>query len=122
MSGGPKGRILARRGAFVAAALAAACDRCGDKPQPCLSQAVIEDDAETVTPRVCLSAPPHPCLSQVWYPPDAGATIDGGSEGGAITLKPIDISTDAGATPMPCLSMVAPTPSPKPRVCLRRLE
>jgi hypothetical protein len=110
----PKRRILARRGAFIAAAFAAACDRCGDKPQPCLSVEVIDDDSgSTVKPGVCLSAPPHACLSQVWVPPDAGTT----KEGGAVTLKPIDISADSGASPVPCLSVV-----PKPMVCLSRQE
>ncbi len=120
MSDGPKRRILARRGAFVAAALAAACDRGGDKEQACLAGAVIEDDSGTVRPLVCLSATqPRPCLKMLPnFPLDAGATIDGGKEGGAITLKPIDISADSGASPVPCLSVVAP----KPMVCLSRLE
>ena len=120
MTDGPKRRILARRGAFVAAALAASCDRCEDKAQPCLSVEVVEDGSGTVRPVVCLSAPITPD-----FPLDAGATIDGGKEGGVITLKPIDINADSGATvPMPCLSVAMPTstPSPKPQVCLRRFE
>ena len=117
MSDGPKRRILARRGAFIAAAFAASCDRCGDKPQPCLSATVIEEDAAAVPPVVCLSMP-RPCLEVLPdFPLDAGAKI----EGGPVTLKPIDINVD-GSSPMPCLSMVAPTPTPKPRVCLRRME
>ena len=108
----PKARILARRGAFIAAAFAAACDRC-DKPQPCLAAQVIDSEAPVPvpTPVICLS---------VAVQLDAGAPEDAGrKEGGGVTLGTIDITVDAGSkpppSPMPCLSVVVPPPT----VCLK---
>lgn len=128
-----KDRILARRNAFVAAALVAACDRsCGQRPEPCLSVTV--QDAEA-PPMPCLSQPPplpclqpRVCLEVELPPPDAGATLEGGTtdtgatieggtkDAGGVRLNPIDVTVDGGkgAMPKPCLSVVPPRPCLRP--------
>lgn len=65
--------VLARRAKFVAAAVAGIAIGCGkeSKPQPCLSESVLEPDAAP-PPQPCLAPPPQPCLS-MYIPPDSGA-------------------------------------------------
>jgi len=95
--------ILARRAAFVAAAVATlAATECAPKeadPGPCLS-APYNPNGER--PQVCLSVPPTL--------PDASPETDAGT------------AVEYDAPPAPCLSpMVAPpdaSPAPPPQVCL----
>lgn len=105
MSDEARKKILARRAAFVAAALATVA--CGKEitPQPCLSPPPLpprEGDAgqveETLDPDAGPVVPPQPCLSvRMPDPPDAG--------------------------PQPCLKIRAPVPDagpilPPPQPCL----
>lgn len=105
-------KILARRAAFVAAALATVA--CGKEnvPQPCLSPpplppgdggAPTEQPLGTPDAEPPVEPPPMPCLSPMPPRPDE----DGG-------LRP---------SPRPCLSIKAPDPLPDggtpPRPCLK---
>lgn len=107
-------KILARRAAFVAAALATVA--CGKEnvPQPCLSPPPLppgDGGAPTEQPLVTPDAqppveppPPQPCLSPMPHPP---RDTDGG-----VQLPP----------PRPCLSIKMPDPpdaGPPPRPCLK---
>lgn len=134
----PKARILARRGALVAAALAAACDRCeGGKAQPCLEVVAVDDGS---APRVCLS--PAVCLKMAPPPEDgadaAAAQADASTDGGGrVTLGTIDVTVgpDGGTAPSPrpclsvappprpCLTVTAPPPpTPAPCLSVRKVE
>lgn len=107
-------RILARRSVLVAAALATTTTtEC--KPRPCLEPAIDPSwDSGATAPTPCLSAPLRPCLEIEGPPPDAGAPApDASREGGTITLAPMDIVADAGATK---------APTPGPLVCLSRVR
>lgn len=98
-------RILARRSALIAAALASACDRdCATKPSPCLSVAYVPEDG----------AAPRPCL-EIMPAADAGIEQAG----------PEDASTDAPADADASVDALAPTkqqpqqrPKPAPGPCL----
>lgn len=118
-----KRKILARRAAFVAAALAGVSAACGKEPQR----------APQPPPSVPLASPegvPQPCLSPP-LPPDAGAegapTPDDASsaERGATDAGASPATTSSvfakppfdAAAPRPCLSPVSPH-RPLPRPCL----
>lgn len=110
-------RILERRAAFVAAALASLGAGC-DHPQPTAvrdpAQHPLEADGgaasteDAAPPMPCLEVseppdadagpPPMPCLSPVYVPPDAGGTV--------ATPPP---------PPMPCLSIARPPDAGRPK-------
>lgn len=111
-------RILARRSAFAAAALAVSASNTAC-PRPCLEPPPVSTDAAAPLPTPCLSAPPHVCLEMM--PPqdddagapsaDAGADAAKGADAGKhVTLAPMDIVPDSGAH----------FPSPPPLVCLSK--
>jgi hypothetical protein len=115
-------KILARRAAFIAAALAGvgACKEPETPPQPCLSPVPTEPV-------------PQPCLVPIapTEPTDAGSESDAGNANTPLTEKPcLEVIApsppDAGAPPkpQPCLKIVPPSGStrppgpPRPQVCL----
>jgi hypothetical protein len=94
--GDEKRRILERRAAFVAAALAATSG-C-HKPEPCLSVAYVGD----------ASAPPEPCLAVSLTDTGAADVADDTSTDAADAS---DAKSDAPAPkpmPHPCLSLPPP--------------
>ncbi len=101
-----KAAILARRAAFIAAAVAALtqneCKKTDPGPSPCLEPMPYDGDAGDESP-----APiPVPCLTPMMAPQDAEA------EPAPCLSIPMQ-QPDAGPEPRPCLS-----PPPQPRPCL----
>lgn len=96
MSDDPKKIILARRARFIAAAIAGVGIACGKEkapPEPCLSVAYIPPDGGDETT-------PMPCLTPA-MPEDAAAALDAsaadaGADAGADASA--DASADAGRT------------------------